>query len=59
VDGVMGLVVKRPMTEDEYVAFMSERGWRYDVKAETERYLADDRDSSSSCPRLAAYGHSF
>lgn len=42
LDGAMGLVVKRPMTESEYVDFMTERGWRYDIKAETIRYLADD-----------------
>jgi hypothetical protein len=42
VDGPMGLVVKRPMNEDEYVAFMEERGWVYDVRAETYKYLADD-----------------
>jgi hypothetical protein len=42
VDGPMGLVVKRAMTEEEYVDFMSSRGWRYDVKVETCKYLADD-----------------
>lgn len=42
VDGPMGLVVKRPMVEEEYVAFMQERGWLYDVRAETMKYLADD-----------------
>lgn len=42
VSGPMGLVVKRPMTEEEYVEFMEARGWVYDVKAETCKYLADD-----------------
>ena len=42
VDGPMGLVRKRPMTEEEYVAFMTERNWVYDVRTETFKYLADD-----------------
>lgn len=42
VDGPMGLVVKRGMLETEYVEFMRERGWIYDVKRETCLYLADD-----------------
>lgn len=42
VDGPMGLVVKRGMSEQEYVEFMNERGWIYDVKRETCIYLADD-----------------
>jgi DNA-binding transcriptional regulator of glucitol operon len=42
MDGPMGLVVKRPMSEEEYTEFMVARGWKYDVKAETCKYLSDD-----------------
>lgn len=42
LEGPMGLVIKRAMTEVEYVTFMETRGWRYDVRSETCKYLADD-----------------
>ena len=42
VDGAMGLNKKRAFTDAEYVEFMTERGWVYDVRAETEKYLAAD-----------------
>ena len=40
--GPMGLTVKRDMKEEEYVSFFEERGWVYDIRAETVKYLADD-----------------
>lgn len=40
--GPMGCVIKRDMTEQEYVEFFEERGWVYDVRKETITYLKDD-----------------
>jgi hypothetical protein len=42
VAGPMGLSRKRAMHEDEYREFFEERGWFYNVKSETIKYLADD-----------------
>lgn len=42
VKGVMAFQKKRCFTEEEYVAFMEQRQWKYDVWAETEVYLAAD-----------------
>lgn len=42
VDGPMGFTRKRPMTEDEYVDFFTERQWIYDVHKESVMYLSAD-----------------
>lgn len=42
IKGPMGGIIKRDMNESEYVEFFEERGWRYDVEAETRMYLTDD-----------------
>jgi hypothetical protein len=40
--GSGGMNYKRCLTEVEYEEFFNERGWKYDVEAETVKYLRDD-----------------
>lgn len=41
--GAGDISFRRPMNEEEYIQFFEEeRGWKYDIQAETIKYLIDD-----------------